>query len=37
MLCEAGVTTTFGVARLTVTGAVPEALLYTDELVESGV
>ena len=27
MLCDAGVTLTVGVARLTVTGAVPEALV----------
>ena len=37
MLCDAGVTFTVGVARFTVTEAFPEALLYADELAESGV
>ena len=37
ILCDAGVTLTVGVARVTVTEAFPEALLYADELAESGV
>ena len=39
MLLDAGMTVTVGVVvgAVTVTDAVPEALLYVDELVESGV
>jgi len=37
MFCDADVTLTTGVARLTVTEALPEAPIYADELVESGV
>ena len=37
MFAADGVTVTVGVRRFTVTVAVPEALVYTDELAESGV
>jgi hypothetical protein len=37
IFCEAAVTFTVGVDRLTVMEALPEALLYTEELAASGV
>jgi hypothetical protein len=37
MFAADGVTVIVGVRRFTVTVAVPEALVYTDELAESGV